>query len=1000
MRKLFLSFLITLGAFAAPNLWAGGKVQSPGTSMVAKGKTVTLESYLKTICGATYDSKKGTWSMNTSTAPSDAAEKEVYFVAINDYWIGSSGAPSDATTTNGYSFYDQVNEGVDYIKKVDNKSMQTTSSGRFYTHEAENVDKFFFIERRSAYRTKSANGDDYYSSWSPFGWYTEWSYVENTSGGYTSLTPSLGDLSDGAPFFSPHNCDTSLETNHYITLNGRDDHTTSGYYFTAYLYIPNTVDTDYSTIDEYKEAGTFYIYSGSSYPDGASRVSNASDYYIKNSDGKYSKITSNSTYVGSSWSRNRYTTSPVEGYTPKYTVPVYTRTNKKIYNDVPYVFFYRIKLGKIDEASSIKSTLNPPATTPSESDMKCHYTVDLDWGTSFDRFRSQLTATSYDTMKEHFIIQRSYDKTNWKTIGIKDLEGNKVKNNVADYTKGTSNAADYKVFTDNTLPDFNETTKKIGYTVYYRIVSEVRKSDDTVMSTTTSNDIQVDIPGTTPFKLTLEAGNTSDYIHGSMKGENYIEGKNNFVNKLTAGKTVYEGTVSLAAGVKLELVRTTYDKDGNETRENVGDPAVCTSTTTLDDLIAAIGTREDNVTTDAGEKYDAQYQLVLTYTDGTTTKSNIVKIVNSKVSNISVAVHRSGTPDAATCAERELFRNEVKFKPQMSAVPGAGYYIYCNGEIVLTLEDKTNSKDFKGDNGTMYTVDADGYISMTFFAEHNPIAVGENLAETVTSAGFHYAVVHFDPIVDGHRNTYGSAAEASDYSGTKDELVVTFGTTTSTLGSHYDLVFIRPVLNWTLNEKADDVKNPIRYDIYMKMGQAEFEENGETSSGRTGNVTGWEGKNFGKYIKRGSVNYGDGSTFADEIYYARRKQSSGTWVNPIANDEIRPVSYYVKAVYSDDANIEKNVAEKNSDVFAVKASAGGIFTAIDDVAAEGVSVEANDGVITVTGAIGTIVVYSATGQAVATAQGDGGVTTIDASNLNGVYIVKAKNMNSTRILIK
>ena len=92
--------------------------------------------------------------------------------------------------------------------------------------------------------------------------------------------------------------------------------------------------------------------------------------------------------------------------------------------------------------------------------------------------------------------------------------------------------------------------------------------------------------------------------------------------------------------------------------------------------------------------------------------------------------------------------------------------------------------------------------------------------------------------------------------------------------------------------------------------------------------------------------------------------------------------------------------EKNSDVFAVKASAGGIFTAIDDVAAEGVSVEANDGVITVTGAIGTIVVYSATGQAVATAQGDGGVTTIDASNLNGVYIVKANNMIPTKILIK
>ena len=449
----------------------------------------------------------------------------------------------------------------------------------------------------------------------------------------------------------------------------------------------------------------------------------------------------------------------------------------------------------------------------------------------------------------------------------------------------------------------------------------------------------------------------------------------------------------------MELVRTTYDKDGNETTEAIKS-STCTATTTLDQLIAAIGTVPDEVTTEAGEKYDAQYQLVLTYNDGTTTESNIVKIVNSKVSNTSVSVHRTGTPDAATCAETELFRNEVKFKPQMSAVPGAGYYIYCNGKKVLTLDDNTNNTDFTGSNDTKYTVDKDGYITMTFYAEHTPIAVGENLAETVTSTGFHYAVAHFDAA----GNTYGSAAEASDYHGAKDELVVTFSTTTSTLGSHYDLVFIRPVLNWTLDKDADDVASPIRYDIYMKMGQAKFEENGDPSSGRTGNVTGWEGDNFGKYILRTTIEKdqsGNLSTsYADEIYYARRQQHSGTWVNPIADDEIRPVSYYVKAVYSDDAVVKQNVKEKNSDVFAVKASAGGIFTAIDDVAAEGVSVEANDGVITVTGAIGTIVVYSATGQAVATAQGDGGVTTIDASNLNGVYIVKANNMKPTKILIK
>ena len=630
--------------------------------------------------------------------------------------------------------------------------------------------------------------------------------------------------------------------------------------------------------------------------------------------------------------------------------------------------------------------------------MKCDYKVNLDWGTSFDRFRSKLAATSYDTMKEHFIIQRSFDKTDWVEIGTLDVSSN-------DGDKERMKYESYKTFTDANLPDFNETTKKIGYTVYYRIVSEVQKADGTKMSTTVSNDITVNIPGTTPFKLTLEAGNTSTYKPGSMKGENYTEGSNTFVNTLTAAKAVSETVVTLAEGVKLELVRTTYDKDGNETKENVGEPAVCTSTTNLDDLIAKIGTREDRVTTDAGEKYDAQYQLVLTYNDGTTTESNIVKIVNSKVSNTSVSVHRSGTPDAGTpdvttCATTELFCNEVKFKPQMSAVTGAGYYVYCNGEKVLTLYGNPGNMDFTGSNDTKYTVDDKGYITMTFYAEHTPIAVGENLAETVTSAGFHYAVAHFDAA----GNTYGSAAEASDYHGAKDELVVTIDNSTSTLGKHYDLVFIRPVLNWRHAKTADDVKSPIRYEIYMKMEQAEFEKKGEDSSRRTGNVTGWEGDNFGKYLLRTTIERDQSgklsTSYADEIYYARRQQETGTWVNPIANDEIRPVSYYVKAVYSDDAVVKQNVKEKNSDVFAVKASAGGIFTAIEGVAAESVSVEANDGVITVTGAIGTIVVYSATGQAVATAQGDGGVTTIDASNLNGVYIVKANNMKPTKILIK
>lgn len=973
MRKLFLSLIITLGAFAAPNAWAGGKVQSPGTSLADKGKTETLATYLKTICGA---SGSGTSWTIPSTATNDSKIYEagtVFFVTVNDYWIGAKEAPTGSgTSTNSYDVYNQINEGVESIEVVDSeKGSQTTNSGTFYTHEAKDVTKFFFIVKRSSRKTSNSwyGGTDYGSL--AFSWFNEWSYVENTDGGYKSLISSLDKLSEGAPFFAPHDCDNSLETNHFTSLDERDPRSDSDgkrnkVNFTAYLYVPTTID---SSVKSWEQQ-TIYV----------SEDGDKQGYFYAKRNGTCRVY--------------KYFENPTDGAT---ATTVYT----KVYNEVPYMFFYRIKLGEIDDAGSIKSTLNKTGTPILDTDMKCYYTVDLDWGTSFDRFVAQLPNTTYENMKEHFIIQRSYDKTNWTTIGTKDLEGNKVKNNVGGYVAGTSDAADYKTFTDNTLPDFDETTKKIGYTVYYRIVSEVQKSDGTVMSTTTSNDITVNIPGTTPFKLTLEAGGTSKYTPGTMDVDNYKEGSNLFVNTLTAGRSLTStGDPTLSTESVLNLVCTTFDAEGNKTEEVIAFASCATyGTSSLDALINAIGKVKDDVTTAAGEKYDAQYQLVLELGDGKRVESNIVKIVNSKVSNTSVSVHRSGTPDAATCATTELFRNEVKFKPQMSAVPGAGYYIYCNGEKVLTLNDNTNSKDFTGDNETTYTVDKDGIITMTFFAEHLPIAVGETGETSETTTSFHYAVAHFD----ASGNTYGSAAEASVYSGAKEELVVTFSTTTSTLGSHYDLVFIRPVVTWTLNKDADDVKTPIRYDIYMKMEQAEFEKNNKPSSGRESkpDLVNWE-NNFGKYLKRGSVKKGDELSFSDEIFYARLKQNSGTWVNPIADEEIRPISYYVKAIYSEDAYEEakRNVAEKNSDVFAVKASAGGIFTAIDDVAAEGVSVEANDGVITVTGAIGTIVVYSATGQAVATAQGDGGETTIDASNLNGVYIVKANNMKPTKILIK
>ena len=955
MRKLFLSLIITLGAFAAPNLWADGYLRTGGESLVEKNRTDELNAWLTNICGASSTSS----GCKITGKPSDPITTGVYFVGINHYWVG---------VNENLDPYTQINEGVDKIEQIQKKGMLKTGEGSgygtFYTYEAKNANKFFFIVKRSSKKTDNTNTS------CAFQWYDEWSYVENTDNGYSDLKSCIAKLKNGKPFFAPHNCGTSLNTNHYISLNSPeadDADSIKGYDFTAFLYIPNNAPssgdatkTSFGTGEyEYKEK-TIYVTSG--------WLANTGTFYVKNSDGTYTE------------QQFRYYDIDAPG-TTKTTVYERKEITVQAYTNAPYVFFYTVDLsGKRSEKKTVTG-------------YDCPYDAILDWTTAFDKWKDETPYTKYNGMTEHYILERSYDQIYWETVnGVSDVVGN----NITDGTK--------KTFTDTELKDFDATTAKIGYTVYYRLTSVIQKDDNgkTVeMARRTAEDIVIiNIPGTSPFSLTLKDKTKSEYIQGSVnESGNYVDGKNIFTNTIISAETEEHDAVTLKAGAKLELVRT--DSNGEKV---VSHYTVTDTSMSLSDLAKQIGT--DGVYTESfetapGDAIDATYQLRLTIpvTDGTNevVLSNIVNIVGSKVSNISVAVHRSGTPDKETCAKDELFRNEVKFKPANTGI-GTGYYIYCNGEKIMTLRDGGNLKFTDQDTDKEYVEAEDGTLSLTLFAEHAPIAEGETGTGTIT--GFHYAVVHYDAL-----GTYGSAAKASSYSGAKDELVVTFSTTTSTstLGSHYDLVFIRPVLNWTLDKDADDVKRPIRYDIYMKMEKADFEKvEPVNSSGRKGNVTDWEGDNFGKYKYRGSVNYGDGFTFADEIYYARRKQSSGTWVNPIADDEIRPVSYYVRAIYSEDAYEEakRNVAEKNSDVFAVKASAGGIFTAIDDVAAEGVSVEANDGLITVTGAIGTIVVYSATGQAVATAQGDGGVTTIDASNLNGVYIVKANNMKPTKILIK
>lgn len=970
MKKLFLSLIITLGAVYSPNIWAEGSLRTGGKSLTDQGRTTELNTWLLNICGA-----NNTTSSCTITNTPQNEVGDVYFVGINHYWKG---------VNDDWDAYTQINSGVDKIEKVSDDSKQTTSSGTFYTYEATNANKFFFIVRRETMKTNHPN----YSL--GFKWYDEWSYVENTSGGYVELVPSYDQLRDGAPFFSPHNCDTSLDTNHYITLNDKEDDTEEsikGYNFTSFLYVP-TGASDQSSfnkvgtgeIDYYKDR-IVYVYTRNNAPSGmfgggASRVSRASSsWYVKNADGTYSKFNSKSSsdyYYYTTTANTSYEYTPVE---------IYVYGEIQTYENAPYVFFYTDALGgKRSEKKSLETGAND-----------CPYDAILNWTTSFDKYKRDVPNTKYDGMKEHYILERSYDKISWEPVeGVADVEGD----DVTDATK--------KTFTDTNLKDFDETTKKIGYTVYYRLTSVVQKSDGTEMARRVAPEIvTILIPGSSPFSITLEDGSESEYVPGKMVKGEYTDGYNVFTNALIAEETPEHDEVILATDAKLELVRTDA-----EHRDGIVIAAYTVTDASMDlaSLAKKIGDNgrvEETFQTAAGDAKDAQYQLRLTINNDQVL-SNLVDIVGSKVSHTAVEVHRSGTPDEATCAATEMMRNEVTFRPADTGL-NTGYYIYRNGEKVMTLVDNGNLTFTDEATKALYKEDANGMLTVWLNEETDPIAVGEDGESD--GAEFYYAVVHYDKNTG---NTYGSRADAATYAGGQDELVLNLAQPekgNNRIGYSYNTAFIRPTISWSKMKDADDVKSPIRYEIFRKVDYAEFEKNGQTATAVAEYASGTDiGQNLnnypymGEYVKVAEVDADKDLSYYEELYYTRKQQSSGNWVNPLSDDEIRPISYYIKAIYSDDEAVAQNVKEKNSNPMTLNAAEGSIFTAVDNIQAEGVSVTAADGVITVTGITGTITVYGANGAVAASAEGNGGATTIPMTS--GVYVVKAVGLNPTKILIK
>lgn len=1053
MKKLIICLLITLTGLLGQNALAqtitkpssGGFVTVNGKTGTALDATIT-ENYLTEICGISGTSGTTTdWTYN-STGPTTTGE--VFFVEVNDYWCGMK---------NQYNNYTQINKGVTKISTVDHS--QETSTGTFYTHPATNVNKFFFIKKRSSRRS----GNNTFA----FRWYDEWSYVTdsdvNGSEGYDALEPTWDMLMDGTPFPSPHNCNSSLENNHYIALDGNNPLKSKGHDFTAYLYIPEKckdgtepkVTYEEVTVKEYQYVSsgtTYYIYDSSKinyqeynwgWKDKTVTLTSVSeglgdDVYCDNGSGEYVKIKElyadkyyTTTNYDNSWGGLRNPTPAPIKTVPAYKYQEVTKTKKVVKDgECPYVFFYAVGLNGALGAKQTSAQYNP-------------YTVNLDWSTAFDKFATNGVQqhAKYDGggdatkgIQEHYLVQRSYDKTYWETVTDQIIvQGNNV-----------TNKADYKKTTDSQLKKFDETTEQIGYTVYYRVTSYVEKltSDGTPgtrMSKTESNIVRVDIPGKVPFKLTLAGEGSSVYNPTTTNnGVEYGNATNTFTNTIISAESTVEDAEKVVLTSKAELTLNAVDADGNITKElyRVANPTGNTSLDALAKLIDNVnaagnkkGEYRDAMTLLAGDKMTAAYQLKLEILGEddkveSQTFSNILRINNTAIGmDETVKAHRSGTPDEATCAKQETFHNEIKFLASTKQV-GTGYYIYKDAKSsnptdpsnywkkLIYSADEQGNEGFREDGTTnFYYPDSKGYITITDIFESAPIAVGEDENAGNDVLANVYSVAFYDR----KGNTYGSPRGDALYEGTQDELTLSVSATLRAANfrpaGNYN-VHVNIFVNWnaTMAGKYNDV-NPQSVTVWLKNKNEDalpLDEVVESSMAPMAMATEYSFVGKTEYTHEVTAE-GDvsGTITIPHIYKSKWQSENGkkytadellqslTGAETIEEGqklETNKYEVYVKMTTT-------SGAVKNSFVAIPQVEAGAIYTGIEGIEAAEMDVKVVNGVVEVSGVTGVIKVVNTIGAVVAEAEGNGEVTEIEGLS-SGVYVVTAKNMKPTKILIK
>ena len=957
----------------AQNAWAQGSLVTENGLSGSKLTSDLLTEYLTNICGAVTTTSWVTTTTEITGVPQGKAG-DVYFVEVNNFWKGN-GTLSDVKT--------QVESGVKKITKVNTESKHTTNTGTFYTHPATKANKFFFIVRRQARRvdTSTSGWDDYYSN-GAFSWYDEWSYVTPDENGdyisgtsaYDKLEATWNKLQDGDPFPSPHNCQSSLSTNHYIALKGKNPteqnpitgewQEVTGYNFTAYLYVPTTEPT-------YNKYNTYYITNkyNRRYSSTNSLVT-----VLVNVNGEYKTI-------AEAYPDMYYSTSRIDGVTG---VQGYTLADEVTVTDnIPYVFFYAVKLNEGVLGDNTK-------TEGYDATKQNKYKVNLDWLTAFNRHKGFDASknTTYEGMQEHYLVERSYNNSDWETVTDKIIV---TENGITETTGKTTE--------DTKLQPFNELTEQIGYTVWYRVTSIVEKSNGTPMSTTISNVVRVDIPGKVPFKLAILGEGHSSF--------DPVAGKNTFTNTIVSAesKVTDAEKVTLEDGSVLALHTVNADNTLGDVLYSVT-ATTASDFVTLQDLANRIdntkgdgynGHYDDVAVLDAGDGITAAYQLVLTMPSGTKKTSNILRISNPAISNSTVKVHRSGTPDEATCALKETFHNEAKFKASANQI-GSGYYIYRDASETNKAPKVTLSYTEEGflnsETGIYYVPDSEGYISVVDIMEGDPIAVGENNNRTNDNGGaWNYAVAYYD----ANRNTYSRQSVPAAYNGAHDELVLTVTPEIKAANfsqpGNYNIYTV-VTINWSRRFDMADTQ-PSKFEIYMKKKGTDVATPAAESAAAPMDME-------AGFVKIADVLADDsnknGGTYTYDETYLSKWQSENEkkyTKEELANSLKDEYEVYVKMITT-----EGEDKAKNSYTASPIPNAGtNIYTGIEGVEAQEMDVKVVNGVVEVNGVYGMIKVIDATGAVAAEAVGTGDVTEIEGLG-TGVYVVTAKDMKPTKILIK